>query len=65
MERIAPEPSEIERVVLDAVAALRGHFVCESGHHGDLWLELDGLFMDARDVVARGMSIMQVGGAPH
>ncbi|MEP3276258.1 MAG: phosphoribosyltransferase family protein [Stappiaceae bacterium] len=22
----------------------RGHFIYESGHHGDLWLELDGLF---------------------
>jgi orotate phosphoribosyltransferase len=22
----------------------RGHFVFESGHHGDLWLDLDGLF---------------------
>ena len=48
MEKIDPEPSEIERAVLDAVAASRGHFVYESGHHGDLWLELDGLFVDAR-----------------
>jgi orotate phosphoribosyltransferase len=24
--------------------ARRGHFVFESGHHGDLWLELDALF---------------------
>ena len=46
--KIAPEPSEIERSVLDAVAASRGHFVYESGHHGDLWLDLDALFVDAR-----------------
>jgi orotate phosphoribosyltransferase len=48
MEKIDPEPSGIERAVLDAVAASRGHFVYESGHHGDLWLDLDALFVDAR-----------------
>jgi orotate phosphoribosyltransferase len=42
--------SEIERAVLGAVAASRGHFVYESGHHGDLWLDLDTLFVDARRV---------------
>jgi orotate phosphoribosyltransferase len=25
--------------------ARRGHFALESGHHGELWLELDALFM--------------------
>jgi len=34
--------------LLDAVSAARGHFRYESGHHGDLWLDLDGLFVDAR-----------------
>jgi orotate phosphoribosyltransferase len=34
--------------LLDAVAASRGHFLYESGHHGDLWLDLDALFLDAR-----------------
>jgi orotate phosphoribosyltransferase len=34
--------------LLDAVAASRGHFLYESGHHGDLWLNLDALFVDAR-----------------
>lgn len=43
-----PEASATERAVLDAVAASRGHFRYESGHHGDLWLDLDGLFVDAR-----------------
>ncbi len=28
---------------LDAVAARRGHFRLESGHHGDLWLDLESL----------------------
>lgn len=39
----------------DPVAALvqarRGHFRLESGHHGDLWLDLDGLFWSAAAVV--------------
>jgi orotate phosphoribosyltransferase len=28
----------------DLLAARRGHFLFESGHHGDLWLDLDSLF---------------------
>ena len=32
------------------MAAARGHFRYESGHHGDLWLDLDGLLVDARRV---------------
>jgi orotate phosphoribosyltransferase len=34
--------------LLDALAASRGHFLYESGHHGDLWLDLDALLVDAR-----------------
>jgi orotate phosphoribosyltransferase len=30
------------------VAASRGHFLYESGHHGDLWLDLNVLFVDAQ-----------------
>ena len=41
-----PDPAA-ERELLQAVHATRGHFRYESGHHGDLWLELDGLFVDA------------------
>jgi orotate phosphoribosyltransferase len=33
---------------LEAVGATTGHFRYESGHHGDLWLDLDGLLVDAR-----------------
>ncbi|MBA3498342.1 MAG: orotate phosphoribosyltransferase [Gemmatimonadales bacterium] len=29
---------------LDLVDARRGHFQLESGHHGELWLDLDALF---------------------
>jgi orotate phosphoribosyltransferase len=36
------------RLLADAVTPQRGHFLYESGHHGDLWLELDGLLGDAR-----------------
>ncbi|HEU4456204.1 MAG TPA: phosphoribosyltransferase family protein [Longimicrobium sp.] len=39
---------EVETDLLHAVSATRGHFRYESGHHGDLWLDLDGLFVDAR-----------------
>jgi orotate phosphoribosyltransferase len=31
--------------ILELLEAKRGHFVFESGHHGDLWLELDPLFL--------------------
>jgi orotate phosphoribosyltransferase len=32
--------------VLGLMSARTGHFPLESGHHGDLWLELDALFWD-------------------
>lgn len=44
--------ARIERDLLDALAATRRHFVYESGHHGDLWLDLDRLLVDARRVRA-------------
>jgi orotate phosphoribosyltransferase len=31
--------------ILEILEARRGHFLLESGHHGDLWLELDRLFV--------------------
>lgn len=34
--------------VLDALPARRGHFLLESGYHADLWLTLDGMFVDTR-----------------
>ena len=43
-----------ERALFDgsagAAVATRGHFRYESGHHGDLWLDLDLLLIDARAV---------------
>jgi orotate phosphoribosyltransferase len=34
----------------ELVSARRGHFRFESGHHGDLWLDLDTLFTHPRRV---------------
>jgi orotate phosphoribosyltransferase len=45
---------DLERALFDgppgAAMATRGHFRYESGHHGDLWLDLDALLVDARAV---------------
>jgi orotate phosphoribosyltransferase len=30
--------------LIEALAARHGHFLLESGHHGELWLDLDALF---------------------
>jgi orotate phosphoribosyltransferase len=35
------EPGDL----LELVGGRRAHFRLESGHHGDLWLDLDGLFL--------------------
>lgn len=35
---------------LEIVSARRGHFRLESGHHGGLWLDLDGLFADPKRI---------------
>jgi orotate phosphoribosyltransferase len=35
---------------LDLVSARQGHFQLESGHHGALWLDLDGLFVEPRRI---------------
>ncbi len=45
-----PDSAQIVQTMLNAVAAARGHFRYESGHHGDLWLNLDSLFVDARQM---------------
>jgi orotate phosphoribosyltransferase len=44
----ADASAKTEHSLLAAVSAARGHFRYESGHHGDLWLDLDTLFTDAR-----------------
>jgi orotate phosphoribosyltransferase len=40
----------IEKELFAALSAARGHFRYESGHHGDLWLDLDGLLVEAQRV---------------
>jgi hypothetical protein len=35
----------MQEELLGLLAAHMGHFRSESGHHGDLWLELDALFV--------------------
>lgn len=42
------EPSAAAFLAL--VGGRQGHFRLESGHHGGLWLDLDGLFTDQRRV---------------
>jgi orotate phosphoribosyltransferase len=34
----------MENTLLSMIDVRRGHFRFESGHHGDLWLDLDSLF---------------------
>jgi orotate phosphoribosyltransferase len=33
----------VQKQVLELLSARRGHFLLESGHHGDLWLDLESL----------------------
>lgn len=35
----------MEEQLLSLLSARRGHFLLESGHHGNLWLDLDALFV--------------------
>ena len=35
----------MEEQLLGLLSARRGHFLLESGHHGNLWLDLDALFL--------------------
>ncbi len=35
----------MEEQLLGLLSARRGHFLLESGHHGNLWLDLDSLFL--------------------
>jgi orotate phosphoribosyltransferase len=38
------EMTSTSAAVLALVSARTGHFLLESGHHGDLWLDLDAVF---------------------
>ena len=36
--------------VIELLSAKKGHFLLESGHHGDLWLQLESLFLSPQRV---------------
>jgi orotate phosphoribosyltransferase len=38
----------VQEQVLDLLSARKGHFLLESGHHGDLWLDLESLCLRPR-----------------
>jgi len=48
MQSANPKPSPIAQSLPNATGVARGHFAYESGHHGNLWLDLDALFVDAQ-----------------
>jgi orotate phosphoribosyltransferase len=41
----------MEEELLDLLSARRGHFLLESGHHGNLWLDLDSLLLEPKRLV--------------
>jgi orotate phosphoribosyltransferase len=44
----AREPGTVQMEVLRLFAARKGHFRFESGHHGDLWLEISPAYVDPK-----------------
>jgi orotate phosphoribosyltransferase len=48
----------MEEKLLELLSARRGHFVLESGHHGNLWLDLDSLLLRPAGLLpfARGLA---------
>jgi orotate phosphoribosyltransferase len=51
---------DLEQALFEGAAvARRGHFRYESGHHGDLWLDLDALLVDARAVQGWAAALAQ------
>jgi orotate phosphoribosyltransferase len=38
----------MQDALIDVLHARKGHFLLESGHHGELWLDLDTLFLRPR-----------------
>jgi orotate phosphoribosyltransferase len=40
----------MQEQVLELLSARKGHFLLESGHHGDLWLDLESLCLSPRRV---------------
>jgi orotate phosphoribosyltransferase len=42
---LSGENEPVQKELLNLLAARKGHFRLESGHHGNLWLDLDLLFL--------------------
>jgi orotate phosphoribosyltransferase len=40
----------VQKQVLELLSARKGHFLLESGHHGDLWLDLESLCLRPQSV---------------
>jgi orotate phosphoribosyltransferase len=40
----------VKETLLSLVRGRQGHFKLESGHHGDLWLQLETLCLDTREI---------------
>lgn len=40
----------MQEQVLELLSARKGHFLLESGHHGDLWLDIESLCLNPRRV---------------
>src|SRR5918996_2835090 len=47
-EKLDDESSQAE--LLNLLHARQGHFKLESGHHGNLWLDLDLLFLRPKEI---------------
>jgi orotate phosphoribosyltransferase len=41
-----------QKKILDLISARKGHFLLESGHHSDLWLDLESLCFRPKDIQA-------------
>ena len=67
MDRLTPTTNETPRLAAGhgpwaeqlaaLLAARRGHFRLESGHHGDLWLDLERLFLHPERVEALAVAL--------
>jgi orotate phosphoribosyltransferase len=52
-------PDPLETQVLALMSARTGHFPLESGHHGELWLDLDGLFWETAALEAPAQQLAE------
>lgn len=53
------QQSDLEKQLLETVTIERGHYLYQSGHHGDLWLELNELFEHKQECLEWAQTIAQ------